>query len=141
MQPSGVIMRMKYIACDGSKPTSKYYPGFDCMETLRVTENVVYAVCWKCLARKMPAPEQKKTTNTGFPRGWKFMNEFVHESGKVYKKGVEAPELFGSLPPTEIKEYEPRKKKETLDDKIQKEFIKKIKTKKSRKSKSKKGKL
>jgi hypothetical protein len=69
------------------------------------------------------------------------MNEFVHESGKVYKKGVEAPELFGSLPPTEIKEYEPRKKKETLDDKIQKEFIKKIKTKKSRKSKSKKGKL
>jgi len=69
------------------------------------------------------------------------MIEFVHESGKVYKKGVEAPELFGTLPTTEIKEYEPRKKKETLDDKIQKEFIKKIKTKKSRKSKSKKGNL
>jgi hypothetical protein len=127
---------MKTLVCEGNNPLSKWYPGYECNSNLRVTENVVTAVCWKCIARKMPAPEQKSQQPSGFPRGWKFFNEFVHQDGKVYHKGVEQPELFGTLKPTEIREIEPkeRKKKETLDDKIQQEYYQKLKSKKVKKS-------
>ena len=60
------------------------------------------------------------------------MNQFVHSDGKVYHKGVEQPELFGKFEATKIKESEPkRRKKETLDDKIQKEYYQKLKKKKT----------
>jgi len=36
------------------------------------------------------------------PRGWHFMNEFVDSEGNVYHKGVEQPELKGTLTPTII---------------------------------------
>jgi hypothetical protein len=91
----------------------------------------------------MPAPQQKSKQPTGFPRGWKFFKEFVHQDGTVYHKGILKPELFGTLPPTEIKEVEvkEKKKKQTLDDKIQSEFYQKLKSKKQKiKSVSKKTK-
>jgi len=34
------------------------------------------------------------------PRGWRLMNQFVDADGTVYIKGVEHPELKGTLPPT-----------------------------------------
>ena len=34
------------------------------------------------------------------PRGWRLMNTFVDPDGTVYLKGVEHPELKGTLPPT-----------------------------------------
>ena len=36
------------------------------------------------------------------PRGWHFMAEFVDSEGNVYFKGVEQPELKGTLSPTII---------------------------------------
>ena len=129
-------MKMKTITCEGNNPMSKWYPGYECPERLKVMDNIVSAICWKCVARKIPAPQSRSQQPTGFPRGWKFFKEFVHEDGKVYHKGVEQPELFGTLPVTEIKEVEPRekKKKETLDDKIQNEFYQKLKEKKKKNS-------
>ena len=110
----------------------KWYPGYECSERLKVMDNVVSVICWKCVARKIPAPQSRSQQPTGFPRGWKFFKEFVHEDKKVYHKGVEQPELFGTLPVTEIKEVAPKekKKKVTLDDKIQHEFYQKLKEKK-----------
>lgn len=129
-------MNKKYLLCEGSNPTSKYYPGAPCNKKLEVTDNIVSVVCWRCLARLVTPPQEKKQQiPTGFPRGWQFMNQFVHTDGKVFHKGVEQPDLFGTLDPTPIKEYEPKKKKESLDDKIQKEFYQKLKSKKSGRSK------
>ena len=47
------------------------------------------------------APKPKKTA--GYPPGWKFMKQFVHENGTVYHKGEEQPDLHGTLPPTPIR--------------------------------------
>ena len=51
--------------------------------------------------------KSKQRVSTGRPSGWHFMNEFVDKDGKVYHKGVEQPELFGTLKPTKVK---PKKK-------------------------------
>lgn len=126
-------IKMRTITCEGGNPTSKWYSGRDCNEKLRVMEGVVSATCWKCVASKIPGPTiNEKTVSTGFPRGWKFFKEFVHENGKVYHKGVEKPELYGTLQATEIKPTEPNKKKKvTLDDKISAEITKKLQKKKT----------
>jgi hypothetical protein len=126
-------IKMKTVTCEGGNPISKWYSGRDCNEKLRVMEGVVYATCWRCVASKIPGPTlNEKTVSTGFPRGWKFFKEFVHENGKVYHKGIEQPELFGTLTATEIKpiENKPKKKKATLDDKISEEFTKKMRKQK-----------
>jgi len=126
-------IKMKTVTCEGGDPNSKWYSGRDCNEKLRVMEGIVSATCWKCVASKIPGPTlNEKTVSTGFPRGWKFFKEFVHENGKVYHKGVEKPELFGTLPVTEIKPPTPNKKKKvTLDDKISAEITKKLQKKKA----------
>lgn len=61
--------------------------------------------CWECVAEMVDnsiLPAIKRPA--GFPRGWKFMNEFVHSNGTVYHRGVEQPNLKGKLKPTEIKQ-------------------------------------
>ena len=126
-------IKMRTVTCEGGDVTSKWYSGRNCNEKIRVMEGVVSATCWKCVASKIPGPTiNDKTVSTGFPRGWKFFKEFVHENGKVYHKGEEKPELFGPLPATEIKPASPNKKKKvTLDDKISEEITKKLHKKKA----------
>ena len=130
-------IKMKTVTCEGGDTTSKWYSGRNCNEKIRVMENIVSAVCWKCVASKIPGPQlNEKNVATGFPRGWKFFKEFVHEDGRVFHKGEEQTELRGTLKPTEIKQVvnKPRKKKETLDDKISEEYNKKMrKTKPAKK--------
>lgn len=130
-------IKMKSVTCEGGDTTSKWYSGRNCNEKIRVMENIVSAVCWKCVASKIPGPQlNEKNVATGFPRGWKFFKEFVHEDGRVFHKGEEQPSLRGTLKPTEIKQVvnKPRKKKETLDDKISEEYNKKMrKTKPAKK--------
>jgi hypothetical protein len=130
-------IKMKTVTCEGGDTMSKWYSGRNCNEKIRVMENIVSAVCWKCVASKIPGPQlNEKNVATGFPRGWKFFKEFVHEDGRVFHKGEEQPNLRGTLKPTEIKVVvnKPRKKKETLDDKISEEYNKKMrKTKPAKK--------
>jgi hypothetical protein len=132
-------VKYKTISCEGNNPVSKYYPGAPCMERIKVADNIIKAVCWKCLARQVPAPTEKKQS-IGFPRGWKFMSQFVHSDGRVFIKGIENETLHGTLPPTEIKEIEKKDKpkKESLDDKISKKFYEKIKKSKKKSTKNKK---
>lgn len=123
---------MKYLTCQNSESTSKYFKGRRCYELVLVDESSKSVLCWKCTAMMLPPPEEKKVT--GYPRGWKFMNEFIDKDGNVYHKGELQPELFGTLPPTEIKETTTvRKKKVTLDDKITNEFEKRISAEKTKK--------
>jgi hypothetical protein len=114
---------MKYLVCQNSESDGKYFKGRRCYEEVLVDENTTKVLCWRCTAMLLPPPEEKKPS--GYPRGWKFMSEFVDKDGNVYHKGELQTELFGTLPPTEIKETsKERKKKTTIDDKITTEFSK-----------------
>ena len=125
---------MKYLVCQNNDSTSKYFKGIRCYEEVLVDESTKSVLCWKCTAMMLPPPEEKKVS--GYPRGWKFMNEFVDKEGNVYHKGELQPELFGMISPTEIKETKKeRKKKQTIDDKILIEYSKLVKPN----SKKKKG--
>jgi hypothetical protein len=125
---------MKYITCENRTSESKYFKGKFCYEKVLVDDNITKVLCWKCTANSLPMPENKKSS--GYPRGWKFMNEFVDSEGNVYHKGEIQENLFGTLPPTEIKKSDkPKKKKQSIDDKIVIEFSKLSKNK----SKKKKG--
>ena len=123
---------MRYMTCQNSQPTSKYFKGRRCYEEVLVDEHTKAVLCWKCTAMMLPPPEEKKVS--GYPRGWKFMSEFVDKDGNVYHKGELQPELFGTLPPSEIKEStKERKKKTTIDDKITDEFAKLVQSGKKNK--------
>jgi hypothetical protein len=124
---------MKFLTCQNSKGSGKYFRGRTCYELVEVDNNTESVVCWKCLTLLMPMPEEKKPT--GYPRGWKFMTEFVDKDGNVYHKGELQEHLFGKLPATEIKEIKKEKKKKiSLDDKVMREY-KKISVKKKSKKK------
>jgi hypothetical protein len=123
---------MKYLICQNSQGSGKYFRGRVCNERVEVDNSATSVLCWKCLALLMPMPEEKKIS--GYPRGWKFMSEFVDKDGNVYHKGELQPELFGTLPPTEVKEsIKEKKKKTTIDDKITDEFSKMIQAGKKKK--------
>jgi len=117
---------MRYMVCQNNQSTSKYFKGRYCYEEVLVDANTKSVLCWKCTSSLVPPPEEKKTN--GYPRGWKFMTEFVDKDGNVYRKGEIQSDLFGTLPPTEIKEntIKERKKKETIDDKITTEYSKMV---------------
>jgi len=74
--------------------------------------NVTGYTCWQCVIEQYWSPEDApKKKSIGYPKGWKFMNQFVHEDGTVYIKGAEQPELKGTLQPTPLTIKEPRVKK------------------------------
>lgn len=127
---------MKYVSCQNSKPGGKYFKGRVCYEEVLVDDNSQSALCWKCTALIVPPPEEKKPS--GYPRGWKFMAEFVDKEGNVFHKGELQEHLFGTLPPTEIRPSKKREKKESLDDKIVSEMKKRIKTGKIKNTKRRK---
>mgnify|MGYP005668104057 CR=1 FL=1 len=55
---------------------------------------------------------------TGRPAGWHFMNEFVDGDGNVFHKGVEQPNLKGTLPPTKVKSVKKKKTKRRTKEQI-----------------------
>ncbi len=76
-------------------------------------QHTVEAICWQCCIdlywEKPESPKQKSDK----PQGWKFMKEYVHTDGTVYHKGIEQPELKGTLPVTVIT---PKVKKKKLTE-------------------------
>jgi hypothetical protein len=74
-----------------------------CGAPVKVDPRAAACTCYLCVIETMwgaaPKTEKKKV---GYPKGWRFMKEFVHADGTVFHKGVEQPELKGSLPITEI---------------------------------------
>lgn len=73
------------------------------------------AICWQCVNEAMKEFDEpiktKRAPAAGYPKGWRFMKEFVHVDGTVYFKGVEQPDLKGSLSPTTIQPKTPKAKK------------------------------
>jgi hypothetical protein len=77
-------------------------------------------ICWRCVCRETWPTEllerlYLKKVNFKRPVGWHFMAEYVDKTGKVFHKGVEQPELKGTLKPTKIKR---KKKKSKTDDDV-----------------------
>ena len=94
---------------------SKELVDIDCRECgapSMKSRDVTSFVCWQCVHEACGDQELPKVKRvTGFPRGWAFMNEFIHTDGTVYFKGVEQPKLKGTKKPTIIKASAPKSKK------------------------------
>ena len=78
-----------------------------CSKCTRTVENVgdlaVKVTCSYCTMMMTGLPEEtKRKVSTGRPAGWHFMSEFVDKDGKVFHKGKEQPELFGTLKSTKV---------------------------------------
>tara|TARA_R100000700_G_C3160737_1_gene136901 strand:- start:1061 stop:1465 length:405 start_codon:yes stop_codon:yes gene_type:complete len=92
-----------------------------CYDYRAVSEDTVAITCSKCTTviqlNKFPdtLPKSHKKKSTGRPAGWHFMNEFVDKDGNVFHKGVEQPDLKGTLKPTKVKPPKKRKKKSKTD--------------------------
>lgn len=73
-----------------------------------IPAGIVIKMCFDCVREALGPVDSKPIKKQGYPKGWKFMNVFVYSDGTVYHKGVEQPELRGTLEPTKI---EPKVKK------------------------------
>ena len=110
-----------------------------------VASEAEWVICWECIAEDMaksyPVKSQKKTAE-GFPKGWRFMKEFVHGDGTVYHKGIEQPQLKGTLEPSvftaKVKKTKAQKAQEKQDLMKQYAELKKLFKKESRKTELKK---
>tara|TARA_R100001129_G_scaffold118594_1_gene82105 strand:+ start:613 stop:1050 length:438 start_codon:yes stop_codon:yes gene_type:complete len=66
--------------------------------------------------KMFPETMEKVTkVKSGRPAGWHFMNEFVDKDGNVFHKGVEQPELKGTLPPTKVTRAKVKNKRRTQE--------------------------
>ena len=68
-----------------------------------VPGDVVKITCWLCVAREVGMPEELEPKSDPKPRGWHLRKEFVDKDGTVYHRGVEQPELFGTLKSSAVK--------------------------------------
>ena len=105
-----------------------------------VSEQTVAVTCGSCNAKLIEWPKMSTGyISTGRPRGWKVMKEFVDKFGNVFHKGVEQPDLKGTLHPTKIsklsktKKRKSKKKEPYIDMNLVKEYKKKQKIKRQSK--------
>lgn len=68
----------------------------------------IVKMCFDCVSEVIEPAVISNNKRQGYPKGWKFMKVFVYSDGTVYHKGVEQPELRGTLEPTIV---EPKVKK------------------------------
>jgi len=80
-----------------------------CDREVEVEEGVKEVICWRCTQKSTPAPasimkqvDKEFSDAKGFPKGWRWMKQFVHEDGRVFEKGEERKDLRGKLKPTPI---------------------------------------
>ena len=82
--------------------------------------NVVVKKCFDCVKedlQKIEGPSTYRPKRVGYPKGWKFMKVFVYSDGTVYHKGIEQPELKGTLDPTPIVAKEKKSKAQKAKEK------------------------
>lgn len=77
-----------------------------CDRIEEVDESVVAVLCWECSVKRCPLEMKAKPQENGIrrPKGYHLAKVFVDSEGNVFHKGVEQPELKGTLEPTVIKE-------------------------------------
>lgn len=120
--PARMRQGERYMICRNSVPGGKYWKGVLCNTWTKVGNTATAVLCSCCVQKVVEPPEIKsRYKSKGFPRGWQFRKEFVHEDGTVYHKGVEQTKLKGTLPATKIDNSDKKKmsKKEKLDLKDQ----------------------
>jgi len=87
-------------------------PVVECQNCGALQPNVpvgtIVKMCFDCVREIIEPAATTYNKRQGYPKGWKFMKVFVYSDGTVYYKGVEQPELKGSLKPTVL---EPKVKK------------------------------
>lgn len=103
---------IRYMRCQNSQPDGKYWKGHFCNSWARVGDSAVSVLCYKCVQMLLDPVVVKKpaAVKSDKPKGWKFMKEFVDKDGTVYFKGIEQPELKGTMDVTVVPEKEPKKK-------------------------------
>ena len=88
--------------------TYKYMECKICGQMAKCGEEATAITCSDCVQEIMNnshgGPEVFGKQSSGRPRGWKWKHEFVDKDGTVYHRGVEKPELKGTLPPSKIKD-------------------------------------
>lgn len=80
-----------------------------CGAMTEVGEDTTAVTCYICVNAVTEPPHFVTKKKSDKPPGWHFMNVYVHKDGAVYHKGVEQPDLKGTLPITKIKK---KKKKD-----------------------------
>lgn len=91
-----------------------------CGQMSKCGEDTQSTTCSDCVAELVGPVETSSYVKSDKPRGWTLMKEFVDKDGNVYHKGVEVPELKGSINPTEKQE---RKKSERMTKREKEELI------------------
>lgn len=90
-------------------------------------------VCSECVIELYWHPEDApKKKSVGYPKGWKFMKQFVHKDGTVYFKGIEQPDLKGKyeMTPLAVKQLVVKKSKTQKAAEKQEALVKFAKLKK-----------
>jgi hypothetical protein len=101
----------KYIACENSIPDGRFWKGKKCNNYVAIAETSIAAVCSACVNKVVEPPVLKHVQEkSDKPRGWKFMKVYVHANGTVFHKGVEQPNLKGTLPVTDVSAKDTKKK-------------------------------
>ncbi len=96
-------------------------------EEIKISEEAVSGICWRCCQGMVEPPKQlldkmKKNGEPKRPRGWAWMAVFVDSNGNVFHKGVEQPDLKGTLEPTKIETKTKEKKTESSFHRNQREL-------------------
>ena len=110
---------MKILPCINHEKNTKYWFGHQCRNYIEVEDDVKNVVCSKCVARIAEPPKGYDKSGEPInkikrPSGWQFYSEFVDSEGNVFHRGVEQPDLKGTLEPTKIK---PKKRTKKLTSK------------------------
>ena len=82
-----------------------------CGAMTEVGEDTTAVTCYICVNSMTEPPHFNTKKKSDKPPGWHFMKVYVHKDGVVYHKGVEQPDLKGTLPVTKIKKKKKQGKK------------------------------
>lgn len=80
-----------------------------CGQMSKCSEDTTATTCSDCVA-ELVDPVEIGYKKSDKPRGWTLKGVFVDKEGNVYHKGVEQPELKGSLKATETEKRIPSKR-------------------------------
>jgi hypothetical protein len=90
-----------------------------CGQMSKCGDEATAVTCHDCV-QELVGPVEIGAPKSDKPRGWTLMKEFVDKDGNVFHKGVESPELKGTIKPTEKGE---RKKSERMTKRQKEELM------------------
>ena len=87
-----------------------------CGQFEKCGEETTAITCHECV-NEMCDPIETSYKKSDRPRGWTLMSEFVDKDGNVYHRGIEQPELKGTLKTTPVKKSSTPAKRMTKKEK------------------------